>query len=346
MNILYVGELNYGSTARMRMEYLQQLGHCVEGIDTCFHLEPDFITRNLARIFWRLGWPLDLTNLNKRLIGRVLLLRPEIVWVDKGLYIRRDTLAVLKRRLPSLRLIHYNPDDPFGHGGRAGWRRFIHTIPEYDVHFVPRKENIQEYEQRGCKRVIHNIPTRGFDPDIHKPYPADDAIKRDLACDLGFLGGYEKERAASLLRLGEAGHQVRLMVDWPESYWHKNFLRAPYQVRGKNYAKAISSFKIGLGFLRKSNRDQHTSRSIEIPACGTFMLAERTEEHLMLFEEGKEAEFFSSDEEMIDKVRFYLANDTIREAIARAGHKRCLRSGYDYTSRMRQMLEQVMQVEN
>ena len=69
------------------------------------------------------------------------------------------------------------------------------------------------------------------------------------------------------------------------------------------------------------------------------MLAERTDEHLALFKEGREAEFFSSDEELLEKVQYYLAHADHRRQIAAAGRERCLRDGYSYHERLAEILD-------
>jgi spore maturation protein CgeB len=68
------------------------------------------------------------------------------------------------------------------------------------------------------------------------------------------------------------------------------------------------------------------------------MLAERTDEHLALFEEGKEAEFFSSDEELRDKVRYYLTHSEERHLMAAAGRERAIKGGYSNHERLRSVL--------
>jgi spore maturation protein CgeB len=107
---------------------------------------------------------------------------------------------------------------------------------------------------------------------------------------------------------------------------------------GDDYARAICAFDINLCFLRKCNRDRQTTRSIEIPACGAFMLAERTDEHLRLFEEGKEAEFFSTEGELLDKTRYYLEHGDSRRNIAARGIQRCVRDAYSYPERLQKVL--------
>ena len=81
---------------------------------------------------------------------------------------------------------------------------------------------------------------------------------------------------------------------------------------------------------------------MEIPACGAFMLAERTREHLRLFEEGKEAAYFGSNEELLEKVHYYLNHEDERSTIASAGRQRCLDGGYSHHERLKYMLSVVI----
>ena len=74
------------------------------------------------------------------------------------------------------------------------------------------------------------------------------------------------------------------------------------------------------------------------------MLAERTDDLMLHFEEGKEAEFFSTKEELIDKTQFYLKHDALRRKIAEAGRQRCLKSGYSNHERLKGMLQQLKNI--
>jgi spore maturation protein CgeB len=110
---------------------------------------------------------------------------------------------------------------------------------------------------------------------------------------------------------------------------------------GEEYGKALAAAEICLCFLSKWNKNRSASRTFEIPAVGGFMLAERTADHLSYFQEGKEADFFSSPAELVEKARYYLRHEDERVAIARAGHERCLRSGYSHQDRMQEILRAI-----
>jgi spore maturation protein CgeB len=339
VKILYVGHLAPEGTCAMRLAALRSLGLSVTGLDsTPRNGNLGRIAKTGRRCLWHLGWPMDFEGINSALRTRVSDLQPQLVWIDKGLAITADTLRTLRRLRPGIQLVHYNPDDPFGGFGLAGWRTFLRAVCDYDVHFVPRRENVAEYTRLGARRVVQLMPAWGYAPDVHRPVPVDAQDLERYGADIGFVGSFEPERARDLLTVAQAGLNVRIVGPWPAAFLHPSLLHSPQGAFGADYAKAICSFKIALGFLRKRNRDQHTSRSIEIPACGVLMLAERSEEHQQLLTEGREAEFFSSAEELIDKARFYLSHDRERERIAAAGRERCLASGYSNEQRMARML--------
>jgi len=66
-------------------------------------------------------------------------------------------------------------------------------------------------------------------------------------------------------------------------------------------------------------------RLFEVTGAGRFLITERFDNLSDYFEPGLEVETFSSREELVDKIRYYLAHPDKLEAIARRGKERCRR---------------------
>jgi len=215
-------------------------------------------------------------------------------------------------------------------------------LPLYDVVFTTKTYNChpKELPALGAKKVI--FIDKAFDKHTHRPLSLNDDEKVKFGADVGFVGTFEQDRAEKMLFLAEQGVSVRIWGNgWAKWIDKHAKLRVENQpIYGDEYVKAICATKINLCFLRKVNRDLQTDRTMEIPACGAFMLAERTEEHRRLFEEDKEAVCFEATEpqELLEKTLYYLEHENEREAVARAGRERCVRSGYSHHDRLRYML--------
>ncbi|MGA2160296.1 MAG: glycosyltransferase [Dehalococcoidia bacterium] len=276
-------------------------------------------------------------RLNAGLLLEAEWFRPNIVMIEKGLMVHPDTL----RKLKTLKtfLIHYSHDDQFNPANQS--RHYLAGIPLYGLHVTTKSYNVEELLQAGATKVV--FQDNGFDPSIFYPRDVSPIDRQRLGSQVGFIGGWEKERAESILYL--AGHGVSVTV-WGPGWKGRRELNHPnLKVEGKglwgeDYPLAICSTDVNLCFLRKINRDLQTTRSIEIPACGGFMLAERTDEHRRLFEEDKEAAFFSCNNELLEKVLYYVKHADERLKIAEAGKARCHSGGYSFEERFRWLIHQ------
>jgi hypothetical protein len=264
--------------------------------------------------------------------------RPKLVWVEKGLTILPSTLRCVRRHVPGVILLSFHPDDI------RRWRsvslQYRLAISSYDFHVTTRRCNVQDLNGMGARSVI--LTKFGFDPRTHRPLSPSDVDRRRLGGRVGFVGLYEPIRARALGMLARNGLPVRV---WGYGHWERvnacdNLIVERRPLWGEDYAKAVASFEINIGFLSTYNRDEHTTRTFEIPACGGFLLAQRTQEHMELYQEGVEAEFFGDEDELLDKCSFYLRHPAVRERIAAAGQRRCWESGYDYRSRLMHILEE------
>ena len=340
MNIIYAGPLWEGTTCLQRMISLSELGHNITAIDTDPPAERKAKRTFSRRLITLCFGQQDYVGANAQIRKSLSDSNHEVLWIDKGLTIDPQTLQY--GRDVGSTIVGYSPDDMLN--GHNQSKQFLRGIGLYDVFFTTKSYGVEELTRLGCARVF--FVGNAYDKSTHYPIRVSAATKARLGGKVGFIGHYEHARSESIMRIGNAGIRVRV---WG-SGWSKvknsqpNIKCELKSVWGVEYSSAICSFDINLAFLCKANRDRQTTRSIEIPACGGFMLAERSDEHLELFEEGKEAEFFGSDDELVDKVRFYLVNQTVRQRIAYAGRERCIKGGYSNHERLSQMLVRIRDV--
>ncbi|HEV8413715.1 MAG TPA: glycosyltransferase [Bryobacteraceae bacterium] len=337
MRIVYCGELWNGGTCRMRLEALERLGHTVEGVDTTWRFTG---AGGLAlRVLRKTGWAPDPAGASPALLEVIARRKPDLVWIDKGLCISPQTLKQIRAR--NITLIHYSPDCMTNRRNQS-WQ-FLKSVPLYDLHVTTKSYNVAERQAMGAREVV--FLNNAYCPKIHRPVPLTADERRQYGGGVGFIGAFEEERAAAIWFLVTNGIRIRVWGEgwstWAKRHRHPLLTVEGSCIWGEEYVKATCSFDVNLGFLRKVNRDMQTTRSVEIPACGAFLLAERTDEHQQLFREGAEAEFFATREELLEKCRFYLAHPEERAKIAAAGYRRCLDSDYSYTAHMSAALRHV-----
>jgi hypothetical protein len=185
-------------------------------------------------------------------------------------------------------------------------------------------------------------------PERNRPLDLSEEDRQRWGADVLFAGHYEPDKRIEYLdALVAAGVTLKVFgPDYPPE------LRAPClagslpvkALPAEEYNKALCGAKIALSFFSTLNRDTYTRRCFEIPSTGTLMLCEYSADVATLFEEGKEAEFFRSKEELVSKAKALLADPERRARIAAAGRRRVIADGHDIVSRMKQVLGWVEEI--
>ncbi|HZZ87381.1 MAG TPA: glycosyltransferase [Caulobacteraceae bacterium] len=350
MKILFLGALGEGQTSLMRLRALRRLGHQVVGVET-------------SEAWSRASWAARQTQkrlcrgpivdaINREVLDTAREFAPDLVWAEKQEFLRPETVDALGAG--GARRVHFTPD-PYFYLDWRHTRLMDAAFGRFDVLVYCKAYERADYEALG-KPLIY-MPL-GYCDEIHRPLPS---ACGQLDCAVGFLGGWEPRRQRLLHALVEAVGDVQIRGGYwdhlADGRWTPRRQLAlgrlaggkPFRIarddlvarawRGNevyadDYARALTGARIGVGFLRQICPDQHTTRTFEIPACGSLLLADRTDDHQSFFDEGREAEFFGSAEELVDKARFYAGREAERARIAAAGRERCVRSGYAYVARL------------
>jgi hypothetical protein len=318
--VFFWGQMFEGATARARMLALRELGCLVTAGDNAE------ILRGAGRLSFYLARRLGLGPLveaeNRALLAAVD--QPfDLIWIDKAAFLRPATLAALRRWAP--RLVHFTPDPMFPPGKRMPL--FQHCIPLFDLHATTKPQEVPMYQREGSRGVV--LCSKSYDPALHRTYPAHEL--EPFRADVTFVGSWTSFKEAEVVRLLEAVPEASVRVWGPR--WRERAgnpllgLRLgviPGGLFGPDYGRALAAAKVGLGLMAWDLAPEEviTDRILEIPACGSLLVAPRTEAIANLFRDGEEALLYGSSEEMVSHVKWALAHEADRAAIARQGTAR------------------------
>jgi spore maturation protein CgeB len=322
----YIGILTEGSTSKMRADTLRSLLPAADWdfIDTDIGFQRAGRLSKTVSFRWKTG-PL-VTESNRKIVEHTSGSSYDLVWVDKGVYVWPETTRFLRKR--SARLVHFTPDTAF-HANRS--RHFFRSAPEYDLLVTTKSFELESYAGIVVSANVM-LTTQAYDADTHR-LSAESSHKYPGTV---FIGLCESDREKCIEALIAAGVTVRVGGQGWGRFARRhagnpNFHFLGPKVFGAQYVSEYGRASVGLGLLSKKFPELHTTRTFEIPACGTMLATERTSDTVSFFDED-EALFFDNYAELAQKVCGLLSDPKKIEAISRNGHHRVLADGRDYAS--------------
>jgi len=187
--------------------------------------------------------------------------------------------------------------------------------------------------------------------------PREEALQRgdrffqDRDIDVIYIGQYYGPKVDRLVRLKKRlDSRFRIYGRWPLAGWSgvARLLKGKPALWSRiksvsDEAKMKLYYRTKIGFnmhLSPVPRETGNMRMYEAPAHGMMLLCDKAglNAHERIFEPGKEAVFYDSIEDAMEKIDYYLKHDEERERIARAGFARVHRD-YDGESNLKTFLD-------
>ncbi|WP_319466868.1 glycosyltransferase [uncultured Pseudodesulfovibrio sp.] len=331
---LYGGSLPIG---RYVASALQEEGHLVEVFES-----PEFNSaynslKNLKVTADRLDYLQNsfLNVVSQSVLAKVETFEPDMVLAMAQAPLNHQALKRLRRDgvttamwfVEDFRLFTY-------------WKSFA---PFYDIFAVIQKEPfLSELAEIGQPNGLY-LPLAA-DQNFHKPLELTSIEKRKFGSDVSFMGAGYANRRVAFREL--VNHDFKI---WGTEWDDDHVLERLVQMKGARVSpeecvKIFNATKINLNLHSSVQAKELVTfgdfinpRTFELAACGAFQLVDKRTLFDGAFEDDELATF-SSIEELLEKIDYYLNNPEECKAFIQKGRERVLKD-HTYTARMRTLID-------
>ncbi len=234
-----------------------------------------------------------------------------------------------------------------------------HWAPHFDWVVTTDPTSVPLYQEAGCTQIIQS--QWAFNHFGVVPDPA----QEDL--DVTFIGQVHSNRAALISKLQRRGVRVHCWgKGWKNGYLTReemvrtirrsrinlNFTSGSVRFNAKSIAKVFLNRRAdksihvrspneivnGSHALFLPHRAQIKGRTFEIPGYGGFLLSEAADGLERYYRPGEEIGVFENEDDLAEKVLYYLSHDEERSRVKAEGHRRTI-AEHTYEARFSQIFQ-------
>jgi hypothetical protein len=331
---IFIGVLSHGTTSKSQADWLRRITPDCEwqgiDVDGPFQSQPRW-SRSLA---FRLRWGPAVAAVNRFVLQSLPSSKVDLVWIGKGVLLYPSTVQRIRQLAQTI--IYYTPDTAF-YGNRS--RFFNATMSSYDLIVTTKSFEVEQYHRYVDPEKLF-LTTQGYDPNIH--FPRTNVKKKKHAVLIG-LCEPDREECVRTLR----ANQIPVVIGgkgWENIvrsyYGEEGFTFLGETVFGESYARAICEATIGLGLMSKKFPELHTTRTMEIPACGTILATQKTSETTRFFKDD-EVLFFDNFHDLAQKIQAHFSDPDHAQKVADRGRHALLSQPFSYPQIMSACLNRV-----
>lgn len=268
-------------------------------------------------------------SLNKEFLEILQREKPDFLLFGPSFYgqFSMETIAKIKEISPKTKTIIEFGDDDWRF---EDWSRYYALFFDY---IITAKKEISIYKKEKIKDVffLHGISPHFFKKEnIEKIY------------DVSFIGRPIADRYDFIKFLKNKEVNIKLFgIGWQNYSDLKDIYGGI--LHDEDYPKTINQSRINLNFsktlYKKGEKGQLKGRILEVPACGAFLLTEYTPMGVEGINKKEEINF-TTKEELLEKIKYYLKNESEREKIAKELHKYIL-TNYSWDILFKEFFEKI-----
>lgn len=256
---------------------------------------------------------LKIELINLRLLKKVIEYKPNLVLVIKGENLNTQTIKKIKN---VALIVNWFPDF------LQNFKNIRKQIKSYSLFMHADRYEVKKYRKMGYKN-FYLLPWAGMKIK---------SIPKKKEYDVVFIGTYNKKREEKFAPLKNLNFKI-----WGDSQWGKSILASNYMgkwLSPKEVIEVLKKSKIVVNLHQnKSNLNTMANlRVYEATSCKALLISDYWQDLSKFYRIGKEIIIFRKNNDLVNKVKFYLKNELLRERIANAGY---LRTNKEHTYEIR-----------